>query len=150
MKTAFTPALAALLAVSPALLPADYCGDVHARLSVYKRLSNASSEDLLIAIQEELIDRFGKLPEAAKTLLATHRIRLTAQQLGIQKIDASDSQILIHFKSNTTVDPLKLIELVQKQKHIRFSGPDKLKAEIKGAEVASRIEAVRNLLRSLA
>lgn len=135
---------------SPALLPADYCGDVHARLSVYKRLSNASSEDLLISIQEELIDRFGKLPEAANTLLATHRIRLTAQQLGIQKIDASETQILIHFKANTTVEPLKLIELVQKQKHIRFSGPDKLKAEIKGTEVTSRIESVRNLLRSLA
>src|SRR3546814_15645243 len=55
------------------LLPADYCPDVHARLKLYKRLSHASHEDDLIAIQEELIDRYGKLPEAAQNLLTTHR-----------------------------------------------------------------------------
>src|SRR3546814_14787611 len=56
------------------LLPADYCPDVHARLKLYKRLSHASHEDDLIAIQEELIDRYGKLPEAAPKPLATHRL----------------------------------------------------------------------------
>lgn len=61
---------------APALLPSDYCPDVHGRLAIYKRLSHADGEDDLIRIQEELIDRFGKLPEAAQTLLATHRLRL--------------------------------------------------------------------------
>ncbi|MCC3263369.1 hypothetical protein LLE87_34935, partial [Paenibacillus polymyxa] len=54
---------------APALLPSDYCADVHARLAIYKRLAHAANEDDLIHIQEELIDRFGKLPEAAQTLL---------------------------------------------------------------------------------
>src|SRR3546814_132204 len=58
---------------APALLPADYCADVHARLGIYKRLAHAASEDDLIRIQEELIDRFGKLPEAAQILLTTDR-----------------------------------------------------------------------------
>lgn len=48
---------------APALLPSDYCGDVHARL-LYKRLSSAQDEDQVVVLQEELIDRFGKLPEA--------------------------------------------------------------------------------------
>jgi transcription-repair coupling factor (superfamily II helicase) len=134
---------------APALLPSDYCADVHARLSLYKRLSNATEEDGLIAIQEELIDRFGKLPEAGRTLISTHKLRLLGLPLGIQKIDASESQILLHFKQNTIVDPLRLIELVQKQKHIRFAGQDKLRAEIKAADVQARFEASRNVLRSL-
>jgi transcription-repair coupling factor (superfamily II helicase) len=135
---------------APALLPADFCGDVPARLSLYKRLSSCKDEDDLIVIQEELIDRFGKLPEPARTLISTHKIRLLGLPLGIQKIDASEMQILLHFKQTTTVDPVRLIELVQKQKNIRFAGQDKLRVELKGLDVNARFEAVRTLLRSLA
>jgi len=135
---------------APALLPADFCGDVPARLSLYKRLSSCKDEDDLIVIQEELIDRFGKLPEPARTLISTHKIRLLGLPLGIQKIDASELQILLHFKQTTTVDPVRLIELVQKQKNIRFAGQDKLRIELKGLDVNARFEAVRTLLRSLA
>ena len=134
---------------TPALLPSEYCGDVHARLSLYKRLSSTKDIDDLMSIQEELIDRFGKLPDAAQALLATHKLRLLALTLGIQKIDASENQIMLHFKHDTSVDPLKLIELVQKQKTIRFSGQDKLRAEIKGVDLNARVEAVRVLLRTI-
>jgi transcription-repair coupling factor (superfamily II helicase) len=134
---------------APALLPADYCGDVPARLSLYKRLSSTADEDNLIRIQEELIDRFGKLPDPARTLIATHKLRLLGLPLGIQKIDASEGQINLQFKQNTTVDPMRLIELVQKQRHIRFAGPDKLRIELQTSDVTERFEAVRTVLRSL-
>lgn len=134
---------------APALLPSDYCPDVHARLALYKRLSHAPDDDTLLGLQEELIDRFGPLPEAAKTLLASHRLRLRAEALGIQKIDASETQALLHFRTDTRVDPVRLIELVQKQRHIRLSGPDKLRMEISKPDIAARIDAVRGLLRAL-
>ena len=135
---------------APALLPSDYCADVHGRLAIYKRLAHAADEDDLIRIQEELIDRFGKLPEAAQTLLMTHRLRLAAQPLGIVKIDASESQALLQFGPKTTVDPLRIIELVQKQRHIKLSGQDRLRIEIKAPQVNARADAVRAVLRSLA
>ena len=135
---------------APALLPSDYCADVYARLSLYKRLSSAQDEDQVIALQEELIDRFGKLPEAARTLIASHRVRLAAIRLGIQKIDATDTQIILHFRNDAPIDPLKLIALVQKQRHIRFSGQDKLKIETKGADVSARVDTLRGLFRALA
>ncbi|OZI61707.1 transcription-repair coupling factor [Bordetella genomosp. 11] len=135
---------------APALLPADYCADVHARLAVYKRLSHADGEDDLIRIQEELIDRFGKLPESAQTLLASHRLRLAAQALGIVKIDASETQALVQFGPNPPVDSLRIIELVQKQRHIKLAGQDKLRVEIKGQQIPARVDAVRTVLRALA
>jgi len=134
---------------APALLPADYCPDVHARLAIYKRLSHAQDEDDLIRIQEELIDRFGKLPEAAQVLLATHRLRLGAQPLGIVKIDASESQALLQFGPKTSVEPVRIIELVQKQRHIKLAGQDRLRAEIKAPQVQARVDAVRGILRAL-
>ena len=134
---------------APALLPSDYCADVHARLAIYKRLAHAADEDDLIHIQEELIDRFGKLPEAAQTLLATHRLRLAAQPLGIVKIDASESQALLQFGPKTTVDPGRIIDLVQRQRHIKLAGQDKLRVEIKAPQLAARADAVRAVLRAL-
>jgi len=135
---------------APALLPADYCADVHARLAVYKRLSNGDAgESELIQIQEELIDRFGKLPEAARTLIATHRLRLAALPLGIQKIDANDASALLQFKPNPPIDPLRIIELVQQQKHVRLAGQDKLRIDLKNPDIAARIDAVRAVLRAL-
>ncbi|RFC42826.1 MAG: transcription-repair coupling factor (superfamily II helicase), partial [Verrucomicrobia bacterium] len=56
---------------TPALLPSDYCPDVHERLTLYKRLANGEDEDELRRLQEELIDRFGELPFQTVALLET-------------------------------------------------------------------------------
>ena len=53
----------------PALLPDDYCSDVHERLVLYKRLANCETPEALDAMQEELIDRFGLPPPHAQALL---------------------------------------------------------------------------------
>jgi len=135
---------------APALLPNGYCPDVHARLSIYKRLSHVADEDALILAQEELIDRFGKLPEPAQTLIASHRLRLIATRLGIIKIDASETQVLLQFGPKANVDPMRIIELIQKNKGAKLAGQDRLRCEIKGQQIGARIDAVRNLLRSLA
>jgi transcription-repair coupling factor (superfamily II helicase) len=132
------------------LLPSDYCPDVHARLQLYKRLSHASSEDALIAIQEELIDRYGRLPEAAQNLLTTHRLRIRAEPMGIIKIDASDSQALIQFSARPKVEPQRVIQLVQTQKHVKLAGQDRLKITLaQGAQLANRTDAIRQVLQAL-
>jgi len=134
---------------APALLPSDYCADVHARLVVYKRLASAADEDTLIHIQEELIDRFGSLPEAANTLLASHRLRLAALKLGIQKIDASEQTALLQFQPNPPVEPLRIIELVQQQRHVKLAGPDRLRLDIQKPAVSARVDVVRAVLQAL-
>ena len=58
----------------PALLPSDFCGDVHERLSIYKRLANCESAERVDDMQEELIDRFGKLPDAVKARFDPHHV----------------------------------------------------------------------------
>ncbi|RZS81103.1 transcription-repair coupling factor [Pigmentiphaga kullae] len=133
----------------PALLPQDYCGDVHARLAIYKRLANCEDAADIDTIQEELIDRFGKLPEAARALIEIHRLRLAAKSVGVIKIDASESAAVLQFEPNPPIDPMRVISLVQKNRHMRLSGQDKLRIEIKGADLKARVDAVRTVLRSL-
>jgi transcription-repair coupling factor (superfamily II helicase) len=134
---------------APAILPADYCADVQERLSLYKRLANCEHNDSIDGIQEELIDRFGKLPPQAHALVETHRLRLAAKPLGISKIDAGEAVIGLQFIPNPPVDAMRIIEMVQKHKHIKLAGQDKLRIETRSPDLAVRVATVKETLRAL-
>ncbi len=135
---------------APALLPDTYCGDVHERLSIYKRLATCRTLEELIEIQEELIDRFGKLPEAAQALVETHRLRIVAEPLGITKIDAHAESVLFQFRPNPPVDAANIIALVQKNRSIKLSGQDRLRQTVNAPELSGRVAAIRSTLAALA
>lgn len=134
---------------TPALLPTTYCDDVHERLVIYKRLANCDSEDGLDAMREELIDRFGLLPEPARMLLDTHALRLASRPLGIIKIDASAEAIAIQFIANPPIDPMAIISLIQTNRHFKLNGPDRLRVTEGHADLAARITAIHRILKSL-
>jgi transcription-repair coupling factor (superfamily II helicase) len=133
----------------PALLPNDFCGDVHERLSLYKRLANCTSAEAIDDLQEELIDRFGKLPDPARALIETHRLRIAAKPLGIVKIDAHAESALLQFAPNPPVDAMRIIELIQKNRHIKLNGQDKLRITTAMPDLASRVQQLKSTLRSL-
>jgi transcription-repair coupling factor (superfamily II helicase) len=134
---------------APALLPSDYCGDVHLRLSFYKKLATAKTNGQLDALLEEIVDRFGKLPPQAQTLIDTHRLRVLGQPYGVQKIDAAPGVIHISFKPNPPIDPMTIIGLIQKNKHIKLAGNERLRIEKELPEPQARAHMVRDVLRSL-
>ena len=134
---------------SPALLPNDYCGDVHLRLSFYKKLATAKTTDQIDTLLEEIVDRFGKLPHQAQTLLDVHRLRVLAKDYGVVKVDAAPGVINISFKPNPPVDPMSIIQLIQKNRHIKLTGNDKLRIERDLPEAKDRALMVRDVLRNL-
>ena len=133
----------------PALLPNDYCGDVHERLSIYKRLANCETSDRIDDLQEELIDRFGKLPDAGRALIETHRLRIAAKPAGIVKIDAHGESLQLQFKPNPPIDAMRIIELIQKNRHIKLNGQDKLKVTASMPDLPARVTQVKSILKSL-
>jgi transcription-repair coupling factor (superfamily II helicase) len=134
---------------SPALLPDDYCGDVHLRLSFYKKLATAKNTDQVDALLEEIVDRFGKLPAQAQTLIEVHRLRVTSQPFGVVKVDASPTVTTITFKKDAPIDPLRIIALIQKNRNIKLAGNEKLRIERPVPEMRERAKMVRDLLRQL-
>ncbi len=134
---------------TPALLPSDYCAGVNERLSLYKRLANSESPEDINTLQEEMIDRFGKLPEPAQALIDTHRLRILAKTVGIIKIDAHAEAIALQFMPNPPVDALKIIQLIQKDKNIRLNGPEKLRVTAKMPDLNSRVTKIRATIHSL-
>ncbi|MCL4696345.1 MAG: transcription-repair coupling factor, partial [Burkholderiaceae bacterium] len=134
---------------APALLPDAYCGDVHQRLSLYKRLATAESTDRIDALLEEITDRFGRLPPQGQTLFDTHRLRVLAKPYGVAKIDAGPKLMSVAFRPNPPIDAMRIIELVQKNRAIKLAGNDRLRVERQIDAPAERAQFMRDLLRSL-
>jgi transcription-repair coupling factor (superfamily II helicase) len=134
---------------APALLPDDYCGDVHLRLSFYKRLATAKTPEHIDALLEEIVDRFGKLPPQAQTLIDVHRLRVLAKPYGVIKVDAAPGVIHITFRAKPPIDSMRIIELVQKNRHIKLAGNEKLRIEREIKDPKDRAQMVRDVLRSL-
>ncbi len=157
LKAGREPDLSAPLAATteiklhePALLPADYCGDVHERLTLYKRLAGTATLDDLQTIQEELVDRFGKLPDPARALIETHRLRIQCAALGITKIDAAAEAIVMQFAAQLPIDPAKIIRLLQRRKDARMSGQDRIRFTLSTPDLAARLRVIREILTALA
>jgi transcription-repair coupling factor (superfamily II helicase) len=134
---------------APALLPDDYCNDIHERLVLYKRLANCDTAEQLEAMHEELIDRFGLLPAYAKTLLECHRLRVLGKPLGIARIDASEDSVQLQFIPNPPIDAARVMKLIQRNKHYKLAGQDRLKVSADLHEVGERVTRVKQIFGEL-
>jgi transcription-repair coupling factor (superfamily II helicase) len=133
----------------PALLPDHYCGDVHERLNLYKRLAHCADEDDLRDLQEELIDRFGELPPQTRCLIETHRIRVRCRGFGIVKLDAGVDRLLVQFSPRPPIDPAKIITLVQTRREYQLAGQDKLQFKCHCPRLEDKIAAAGQLFKYL-
>jgi len=135
---------------TPALIPSDYLGDVHTRLTLYKRIASAQDEDALRDLQVEMIDRFGLLPEPTRQLFAQASLRLLATPLGIRKLDFGALGGRITFREQPAVDPRLIIKLIQDLPRIyKLDGQDKLKIALDLPEPTDRVRSAREVLRLL-
>ena len=134
----------------PALLPETYVADVHLRLTLYKRIAAAASDNDLDELHAELIDRFGPLPEAGSALLKAARLRLLARALGVRKLELGELGGYLLFEPHNHADPRKVIERVQRQpRDYRLDGPLKLRILRDFDTVTERFDFAERLLREL-
>ncbi|MFC5526382.1 transcription-repair coupling factor [Rhodanobacter ginsengisoli] len=131
----------------PALIPDDYLGDVHARLTLYKRIASARSEDDLRDLQVEMIDRFGLLPDGTKQLFAVASLKLMATPLGIRKLDFGANGGRIVFREKPEVDPMAIIKLIQQLPRVyKLDGQDKLRVVLDLPGASERIRSAQEVL----
>ncbi len=131
----------------PALIPDDYLPDVHARLTLYKRVASARDVDALRELQVEMVDRFGLLPEPVKALFAVAELKLAATALGIRKLDVGEKGGRVTFTPKPKVEPVVVIKLIQSQPRVyALDGQDKLKFRLDLPGGTERLRAARDLL----
>ena len=131
----------------PALLPEEYIPDVHTRLVLYKRIASSRSADELRELQVEMIDRFGLLPEQARSLMGVTQLKLKANPMGIIKLEAGPSGGRIVFQGEPKLDPVHLIGLIQtRPKEFKLDGADKLRFFREMPDRSRRINQISSLL----
>ena len=134
----------------PALIPDDYMPDINTRLTFYKRISDTDSSDQLDELKVELIDRFGLLPAQLNNLFDTTLLRQVCDQQGIAKISANAKGGVVEFSAQTSIEPLKLIQLVQTNASAyRLKDANKLTFSAQLTSTESRFESVFGIMAAL-
>jgi transcription-repair coupling factor (superfamily II helicase) len=133
-----------------ALIPDDYVPDVHTRLTLYKRIAEAVDENALEELKSEMIDRFGKLPEAAEALFSVTQLKLQAQALGITKLRAASRGITADFGAQARVSPLRIVKLIQAQPRVwKLEGQTRLQQLVNLDAREQRPDAAARFLATL-
>lgn len=105
-------------------IPETYIPDMTTRLSIYQQIATIKSDDELIALQHELVDRFGPLPPEASNLARVIQVKNRMKELYLSKIDTGPKGILFSFHQNTCPYVDRLVTFSYSQKGTVQLRPD--------------------------
>lgn len=94
-------------------IPETYIPEEGLRLVLYRKVASARSEPEVDAVRDEMEDRFGRLPPAARRLLDAARLRLLAERLHVLQVDYKSDALLVKFAPTSPLDPARLMAWVQ-------------------------------------
>jgi transcription-repair coupling factor (superfamily II helicase) len=82
----------------PLYLPDDYVESPEAKLDIYRRLARLEAPSEIVAIREEMRDRFGPLPPPAQAMLAAAQLRVAGGALGVEGILVRGDEARVTFR----------------------------------------------------
>ncbi len=133
-----------------ALIPDDWIGDIHTRLTLYKRIASATDAAALRELQVEMIDRFGLLPQQTKYLFQVAELRQKARAIGVRRVDFGDTGGRIEFNEDTCANPVALLEMIQRHPFdYKLQGPHKLRLTFDEESVEERMRITGEILDKL-
>jgi transcription-repair coupling factor (superfamily II helicase) len=113
-------------------IDASYVPDMNQRLMLYRKVAAARREEEIDQVLDESIDRYGPLPESVLNLADYGRIRVMADRLGIETIDREGRIVVLKFRPQAKVDPVRLVALVRQRPELTLVPPAALKLNMDG------------------
>ena len=136
---------------APIMIPAEYVPDLDLRMGLYRRMNELDSKREIEAFAAEMIDRFGKIPDATENLLKVIEIKLNCRKASIGKLDVGAKGALVHFHNDRFADLEGLIGYVQRLKGTAKLRPDsKLVISRNWPDPQSRINGALQLSKGIA
>jgi transcription-repair coupling factor (superfamily II helicase) len=112
----------------------SYVPDMNQRLMLYRTVASARDEVEIDDVLEGAHDRYGPLPDSVLNLADYGRIRVMADRLGIESIDREARAVVLKFRPQGKIDPVRLIALVRERKDITLVPPSALRLDLVKAE----------------
>jgi transcription-repair coupling factor (superfamily II helicase) len=111
----------------------SYVPDMNQRLMLYRKVAAARHEDEIDRVLEEAVDRYGPLPDSVLNLADYGRIRVMADRLGVEAIDREARLVVLKFRPQARVDPVRLVALVRQRSELTLVPPAALKLNLDAA-----------------
>ena len=127
----------------------SYVADTNQRLMLYRKVAAARQEAEINRFLDEVEDRYGPLPPSVLNLADYGRVRVMADRLGIESVDREGGSIVLKFRPQTALDPVRLVALVRSRADLALVPPSALRLSLEGAR-SSRVEVRKTDRRSLA
>ena len=100
------------------------------RLMLYRKVAAARRDDEIDRVLEEAADRYGPLPDSVLNLADYGRIRVMADRLGIEAIDREGRVVVLKFRPQAKVDPVRLVALVRQRPDLTLVPPAALRLNL--------------------
>jgi transcription-repair coupling factor (superfamily II helicase) len=111
----------------------SYVPEMNQRLMVYRKIAATRTEKDLDKVLEEIRDRYGPLPSSILNLAEYGRVRVIADRLGVDAIDREGKIVVIKFRPQTRVDPMRLVKVVHEYPGATLVPPSSLKLDLEAA-----------------
>jgi transcription-repair coupling factor (superfamily II helicase) len=134
----------------PAFIPEAYVKDAGQRLVIYKKLTQAESEDDVLDVQNEVLDRFGKYPLATSYLFEIMKLRVLLKKLIVRQIDFDGKAVIISFHPRTPAQPDTIIGMMRSEpKKYQFTPDFKLVCTLKDTSFEGILDMAKGVLKRL-
>jgi transcription-repair coupling factor (superfamily II helicase) len=134
----------------PAFIPEAYVKDAGQRLVIYKKLTQAESEEDVLDVQNEVLDRFGKYPLATSYLFEIMKLRVLLKKLIVRQIDFDGKAVIISFHPRTPAPPDTIIGMMRSEpKKYQFTPDYKLVCTLKDTSFEGILEMAKGVLQRL-
>lgn len=101
-----------------AFIPASYVKNEFQKLELYKRISEITSEEDYEEMTDELIDRFGDMPNSVTNLLHIALLRSNAHRANLLAVEQKGEMVLFKMYQKANVDVDKIPDLLEKYRNI--------------------------------
>jgi transcription-repair coupling factor (superfamily II helicase) len=108
----------------------SYIADMNQRLMLYRKIAAARRDEEIDRVLEEAVDRYGPLPTSVLNLADYGRIRVMADELGIDTIDREGRSVVLKFRPQAKVDPVRLVALVRQRADLTLVPPAALRLNL--------------------
>jgi transcription-repair coupling factor (superfamily II helicase) len=115
-----------------------YVADMNQRLMLYRKVAAARHDAEIDRVLEEAADRYGPLPASVLNLADYGRIRIMADRLGIDAIDREGRVVVLKFRPQAKIDPVRLVALVRQRAELTLVPPAALRLSLDKAEAAGQ------------
>ena len=86
-----------------AFIPDSYIGESRLKIETYRKLSSISTTSEADALEEELLDRFGEIPDEVLSVVLEARIRFLAEEAEFDLVETRKEIHLRHAKKGKMV-----------------------------------------------